>query len=178
MLNNYLFTSVRLGFRNWIDADIKKMHHINSDKEVMAFFPSILTLNQTSNFVERMQTSFKENKYCYFAVELLDTKEFIGFIGFTNQTFKSDYTPFVDIGWRLKKSTWNKGFATEGAKACLDYGFNTLNFKTVFAIAPKLNVKSHLIMKKIGMKKYTTFLHPNIKDGNPLKECVLYEVSN
>ena len=177
-MNNYLFTSTRLGFRNWIDADIEKMHQINSDKEVMEFFSNTPTLEQTTNFVKRMQTSFEENGYCYFAVEITETEELIGFIGFSNQTFESEYTPFIDIGWRLKRVTWNKGFATEGAKACLNYGFDNLNLKTIFAIAPKLNEKSQQIMKKIGMKEYTTFFHPNIKDGHPLKECILCEVSN
>lgn len=176
MMNNYLFTSKRLGFRNWIETDIAEMHQINSDEKVMEFFPSQPTLEQTNEFIKRMQTSFEAFGYCYFAVEIIETNEFIGFIGFSNQTFKSDFTPFVDIGWRLKKTAWNKGFATEGAKACLNYGFENLKFSTVFAIAPKLNGKSQHVMKKIGMKQYTEFNHPNIKDGHPLKECVLFKI--
>lgn len=55
----YIFTSERLGFRNWHLGDIDKMHEINSDKKVMEFFPGIPTKEQTAEFVERMRKQLK-----------------------------------------------------------------------------------------------------------------------
>ncbi|RZK12370.1 MAG: N-acetyltransferase, partial [Flavobacterium sp.] len=119
---NYLFTSERLGFRNWIEDDIPKMAEINSDPNVMEFFPSLQSAEQTDLFIRRMQQQFEEKSYCYFAVDVLDTDTFIGFIGLSDKDFESDFTPSVDIGWRLSEKQWKKGYATEGALACLKYG--------------------------------------------------------
>lgn len=170
----YLFTSDRLGFRNWREDDIQEMIDINSDAEVMAFFPSIQDEQQTIAFIKRMQNQFHERGYCYYAVDRLDKEVFIGFIGLSWQTYQADFTPCVDIGWRLKKTEWNQGFATEGAKRCLDYAFKELEIKTVFAIAPKVNVKSIRIMEGIGMTKVSEFQHPYLQDDERLRDCVLY----
>lgn len=171
----YIFTSARLGFRNWHFADIDKMHEINSDEKVMEFFPGIPTKEQTAEFVERMKKQFEDKKFCYFAVDKLHDSEFIGFIGLSEQTYEADFTPCVDIGWRIKRSEWNNGFATEGAKKCLEYALNDLHLKNVYSVAPKVNTKSEHIMAKIGMKKQYEFEHTLLVNNNRLKTCVLYK---
>lgn len=170
----YLFTSERLGFRNWETADIDEMVQINTDEKVMEFFPGLSTRAQTMEFVERMKTQFIHNGFCYFAVDILENCEFIGFIGLSEQNYVADFTPCVDIGWRLKRSAWNRGFATEGAKKCLEFALNDLKLKTIYAIAPKINVKSIHIMAKIGLKQQYEFEHPLLKNDDRLKTCVLY----
>jgi RimJ/RimL family protein N-acetyltransferase len=174
--NNYLFTSDRLGFRNWNLDDVEKMHEINSDKKVMEFFPNIPTKEQTVSFIQRMQKQFEEKGFCYFAVDKLEDNEFIGFIGLSEQTYLADFTPCVDIGWRIKSSEWNKGFATEGAKRCLDYAFDHLQLKEIYSIAPKINIRSEHIMIKIGMKKEYEFEHPLLTENEKLRTCVLYKI--
>ncbi|MBK8672009.1 MAG: GNAT family N-acetyltransferase [Bacteroidetes bacterium] len=149
---DYLFKSQRLGFRNWESADIDELHKINSDKKVMEFFPRVSTRKQTIEFIEKMKSQFSEKGFCYYAVDKLDDKNFIGFIGLSEQTFIADFTPCVDIGWRIKYSEWNKGFATEGAIKCLQYAFEVLKIEEIFSIAPKINLKSTHIMAKIGLK--------------------------
>lgn len=171
----YLFRSERLGFRNWNLTDIDKMYAINADEKVMAFFPSRLTKEQTTAFVLRMQKQFEEKGFCYFAVDKLADHHFIGFIGLSAQTFTADFTPCVDIGWRIKRSEWNKGFATEGAKRCIDYALNSLKLESVYAFAPKINIKSEHIMKKIGLKKQYEFEHSLLANDDQLKFCVLYK---
>jgi RimJ/RimL family protein N-acetyltransferase len=175
---NYLFKSARLGFRNWEDADIVVMAAISGDEEVMEFFPGTQTPAYTADFIRRMQLEFAANGYCYFAVDRLDTATFIGFIGIHEQTFESDFTPCVDIGWRLKKEVWNSGFASEGAIRCLEYAFRELGIKKIYSITPKVNVKSERIMQKIGMTKVKDFIFPLLKDDERLKECVLYKIDN
>lgn len=176
--NKYLFTSQRLGFRNWEFEDIEKMFQINSDEKVMEFFPDVSTKEQTTKFVERMQNQYKEKGFCYFAVEKLEDKEFIGFIGLSEPAYQAAFTPCVDIGWRIKHSEWNKGYATEGAKRCLDFAFSNLNLKTIYSIAPKVNVKSEHIMTKIGMQKRYEFEHPLLTAHPRLKTCVLYKIES
>ena len=171
----YLFTSDRLGFRNWTTTDIDKMHKINSDEKVMEFFPGIPTKEQTTEFVKRMISQLDDKGFCYFAVDKLDDNEFIGFIGLSEQTYEADFTPCVDIGWRIKSSEWNKGFASEGAKKCLDYALNELKLENVYSIAPKINIKSEHIMTKIGLKKQYEFEHSLLTNNDRLKTCVLYK---
>jgi len=90
---NYLFTSARLGFRNWHISDTDAMAEINADPEVMAFFPGIKSKAETARFIERMQAQFAEKGFCYFAVDRLDRQQFIGFIGISEQRFAADFTP-------------------------------------------------------------------------------------
>ena len=148
----------------------------NSDENVMEFFPSIPTKEQTTEFIKRMKKQFEDNGFCYFAVDKLEGNEFIGFIGLSKQTYDAAFTPCIDIGWRIKSNEWNKGFATEGAKKCLDYAFNDLKIEKIYSIAPKANIKSEYIMAKIGLKKQYEFEHPLLINNDQLKTCVLYKI--
>lgn len=170
----YLFTSSRLGFRKWLSSDLEQMSVINNNQEVMEFFPFLPSRKQTEEFIRRMQNQFLNNGFCYFPVELLSTGEFIGFIGLSEQKYESDFTPCIDIGWRIAKRFWGQGLATEGAKKCLDYARDQLDLKLVYATAPKVNTKSIAIMKKIGMRYAQDFLHPNLSEHPKLSKCVLY----
>ena len=175
-MDNYIFTSDRLGFRNWAEKDKSKMGMINSDAKVMEYFPAIPTQKQTVEFIDRMKAQFSKNGFCYFAVDKLENNEFIGFIGIAEQTFESDFTPCVDIGWRLARAEWGKGFATEGAKKCLEFAFNEIGLKNIKSICPAINDKSEKVMRKIGMKKTASFKHPLLSEFKELERCVLYEI--
>ena len=174
----YRFTSARLGFRNWIDDDIDMMTTINSDQEVMQYFPSIQSKINTVEFIKRMQYQYNEKGFCYFAVDRLDTKELIGFIGLSEPSFESSFTPCIDIGWRLHKNQWHQGFAREGAARCIEFAWNELHLKTLYAFAPKINIPSENVMIHIGMKKISEFQHPLLLDYPNLKDCVVYKINN
>lgn len=176
MKPQYLFTSARLGFREWQDDDIEPFAAINVDPEVMEFFPALQQLPHTMGFIQRMQAQYKDKGYCYYAVDTLEDGVFIGFIGISEQIFESDFTPCNDIGWRLKKAAWNKGYATEGAKRCLTYAFEDLKMDKISSIAPLANQRSWSVMEKIGMTRITEFLHPLLADDKRLERCVLYEM--
>ena len=173
-MKKYLFKSERLGFRNWVSGDLDALAAINADKEVMEFFPTTRNIQETWVFIERMQKQFGEKGFCYFAVDILDTGFLIGFIGLSEQNYEADFTPCIDIGWRLAKSAWNKGYATEGAKKCLEFAFENLQLDTLYSIAPIVNTKSELVMKKIGMHEVKTFDHPQLLDNERLRKCKLY----
>lgn len=177
MQTNYLFQSKRLGFRNWTMQDLDQLTELNSNQLVMKHFPTILNREQTSSFIEKMQSQFEKKGFCYFTVERLDNQNFIGFIGLSEQTFKADFTPCIDIGWRLASNEWNQGFATEGAKRCLAYGFESLNLSTIKSICPVVNTASEKVMKKIGMQKVLNFQHPLLSAYPNLQTCVLYEIN-
>lgn len=177
-MRNYLFTSNRLGFRNWKKSDINILQEINSNEDVMRYFPTPLKKEQTLEFIQRMQKQFNDKGLCYFAVEIKETREFIGFIGLSEQTYTADFNPSIDIGWRLHPNFWGKGFATEGAKRCLEYGFSQLKLKEIVSVAPLINIPSILVMEKINMKKVKEFKHPLLNSFPKIEPCVLYSINN
>ncbi len=174
---NYLFTSDRLGFRDWATADIPLMAAINADPVAMQYFPRTQTMEDTIAFVSRMQTQLKEKGYCYYAVDALVDNTFIGFIGISWQSFTSPCTPAIDVGWRLSPLHWGKGYATEGALRCLAYGFEQLQIPRLIAIAPAVNVPSIRVMQKAGMHFCGHFDHPMLQGDERLEDCVWYEMS-
>ena len=176
MSSGYLFTSQRLGFRGWQTDDIGQMAAINADPQVMEFFPSVKTREETRDFIERMQVQLAAKGYCYYAVIELATGELIGFTGISDQTFDAPFTPCTDIGWRLGAKYWYKGYATEAAKRCLQYAADELGMTRINAVAPIVNTRSIQVMKKIGMKKVSYFAHPLLVDDERLRQCVLYEI--
>jgi RimJ/RimL family protein N-acetyltransferase len=175
--NRYIFNSQRLGFRAWCDTDLNAMVAISGDEEVMTFFPNTQDRTYTKDFIERMQQEYLQRGYCYFAVELLESGEFIGFLGLHLQEFESDFTPCTDIGWRFKKEVWNRGLAREGAKRCLEYGFENLGLPKIYSITPKINLKSERIMQKAGMQKEKDFEFILLRENESLRNCVLYSIS-
>ena len=172
----YIFTSQRLGFRDWVDQDIEPFAKLCADPEVMEFFPSTLTLDETVALVRRIQAKIQKEKYGYFAVDRLEDGVFIGFIGITSQTYESPITPCIDIGWRLDKAFWGKGYATEGAKRCLEFAFDDMQIEEIRSVASVVNVKSINVMKKIGMKELQRFIHPALKGDARLEACVCYSI--
>ena len=174
----YIFKSKRLGFRNWRDNDLKVLLEINSDSEVMEYFPSTLNENETADLLKRLIKHYNKKGYTYYATEILESGELIGFIGLAYQTYKTEFSPGTDIGWRLKKSAWGKGFATEGAKKCLEYAFNELKINTIFSICTINNRKSENVMKKIGMTKKGEFTHPELIDYPEYEKNIWYEIKN
>ena len=177
MKKEYLFTSKRLGFRNWTKDDLPEFAKLNADIEVMEHFPKPLTENETLEFIHCLQIHYLRNGFNYFATEILETGEFIGFIGLAVQDYPSDFTPAVDIGWRLKKSAWGKGFAREGANKCLDFAFNDLNLDRVIAVCTEKNTRSENVMKKTGMEKIGKFKHPGLKEYPEYEKCICYRIN-
>ena len=174
-MRDYIIKTERLGLRNWIESDLKPFSEMCGDEIVMKHFPKTLSKDETKGFIERLQTHFSKYGYTYFAMDLLASEEFIGFTGLANQTWESEFTPCVDIGWRLKRSAWGKGYATEAAKACLDAGFEKFGLEEIIAFATDTNMSSVNVMKKIGMQFIGTVQHPSILGDARFKHCVVYQ---
>lgn len=174
--DKYIFKSERLGFRNWSNEDLSEFAKLNSDKEVMEHFPETLSKNEVRDLINKLKNHFSENGFTYYAAEVLETKEFIGMIGLAFQEYKTKFTPAIDIGWRLKRQAWGKGYATEGAKKCLEYGFSELAIKKIISVCTINNKKSENVMKKIGMTKIGQFNHPELIKHPEYERHFCYEI--
>ena len=176
--DKYIFISDRLGFRNWTSEDLTEFANINASPEVMEFFPKPLTQTETAEFIDRLQNHYEKNGYNYFATEIIETGELIGFIGLAYQEYETEFNPATDIGWRLKRTAWGKGYATEGAKRCLEFAFKDLKLDRVISTCTVNNIKSENVMKKIGMKKKGEFNHPRLSEFPDFEKCIWYEIEN
>ncbi len=171
------FESERLIFRDWKDEDLSDFRKMNADPDVMEFFFKPLSTDETDVFVLRIMDELREEGYGLYAVEVKETGGFIGFIGFHKATLHLGLDPMIEIGWRLKKEAWGHGYATEGAKRCLAYGFEKLGFTDVYSFTSVVNIRSERVMQKVGMFKVQVFDHPRIEDGHVLRPHVLYHVT-
>ncbi|MFK8161584.1 MAG: GNAT family N-acetyltransferase [Lewinella sp.] len=171
-----MITTPRLLLRPWNKTDLSAMAAVSGDERVMQYFPGIQDEAYVEAFIQRQQLQQKERGHCFFAAELRETKEVIGFIGLAYMPLETDFSPCVEIGWRLHPDTWGKGLAPEGAKACIEFGFNELDLAEIYAYTPLANLPSRRVMEKIGMDPFTVFKHPALKEHPEIEECVVYRV--
>ena len=169
----------RLILRLWQSSDVDGMAAIDQDPKVCQYLPAIGTRATTEAGVQQILNHYKEHGFCLYAVELKENNEFIGFLGLSTPSFEAHFTPAVEIGWRLASRHWNKGYATEGAKAVLKYGFLTLNLNEIVSFTVVNNRASRRIMEKIGLHHNPDddFNHPRLAADSPLRRHVLYRLS-
>jgi len=177
---NKIIETDRLILRTWTDSDLQPMFAINQDPKVMEYFPGLQDLETTKNFIAKVNNHFEKHGYSLYACVRKDSNEFIGFIGLLIADFEAHFTPATEIGWRLSSKHWGQGFATEGAKAVLDYAFRELKIPEIVSFTAEGNAKSIKVMQKIGLRHNANddFDHPKLDDTSPLKRHVLYRLSN
>jgi ribosomal-protein-alanine N-acetyltransferase len=170
--------SERLLLRRWRDSDRLPFRQLNADPRVMEFFPEPLTTETSDALFDRAQEHFDRHGFGPFAIELIETGAFIGFIGLSIPAFDAHFMPAVEIGWRLAFEHWGKGLATEGARAALAFGFNDLGLDQVVSFTVPANLRSRRVMERIGMTHDPAddFDHPNLPEGHPLRRHVLYRI--
>ena len=176
MNSPYLFQSQRLGFRTWLPTDLAAFSAMNADEETMAFFQHPLSKKESQGLMDRMTKLYNDRAHCYFAVEIVDNREFLGMIGLGTKSFKAAFTPCVDIGWRIRKKYWNQGYSTEGATRCLVFA-KELGIKEVYSLASAKNLASIRVMQKIGMNYEYDFEHPDLVEYPRLQPCSLYKIN-
>lgn len=177
MSSDIFIETGRLYLRQWQPGDKDPYIAINQDKEVMSYFPTVLSAEQSCEHIGRISDHINRFGYGLFAVERKEDHAFIGFTGFSHPTFKAGFTPCIEIGWRLVKQHWNNGYATEAAKACLAFGFETLSLKDIYSFTSVHNARSVRVMNKIGMHTIGLFDHPNLEEGHWLQKHVLHKIS-
>lgn len=168
----------RLKLRQWLDKDFPVFAAMNADPGVMQFYPALLTNKQSNAMAEKLRSLIAQKGWGFWAVELLADQQFIGFVGLHEPTYDLPVTPCVEIGWRLAKEYWGRGYATEAGKASLTVAFGRLHLSRVYSFASIGNHKSRAVMERLGMiNTGRNFEHPVIPEGHPLREHVLYEIT-
>jgi RimJ/RimL family protein N-acetyltransferase len=168
----------RLRLRQWIESDREPFARLNTDPQVMEFFPSILYRAASDEMFDRIQKSIIDRGWGLWAVESKQDKQFIGFVGLHIPTADLPFSPCVEVGWRLAFEYWGKGYATEAAQAALKVGFDRLNLPEIVSFTAINNHRSSAVMERLGMiRESETFEHPNLTAGHRLREHCLYRLS-
>ncbi len=163
----------------------------------MEHFPSVMTRDETLASLARIQAHFDAHGYGVWVVSLApkdghDEQErhdeqkrhddFLGFVGIYHPTFTAHFTspdrPCLEIAWRLTPSVWGHGYATEGARLCLDHAFRALGVDEVVSLTVPKNTRSTAVMQRLGMQRdpRDDFDHPRLPEGHPLRRHVLYRL--
>jgi RimJ/RimL family protein N-acetyltransferase len=174
----------RLILRRWRDEDAAPFAAMNADPEVMEHFPATMTRTESDAFIRRIEDRFNAHEFGLWALEVVATGEFIGFTGLAEVRFeappfaRSDGPP-VEVGWRLARSAWGYGYATEAARVTLGYAFGEGGLAEIVSFTSVTNVRSLAVMRRIGMTydPADDFDNPNVPAGSPLRPHVLWRIS-
>lgn len=174
-----IIETARLILRTWEKEDAEAYFQINQDPKVIEFLRGPLSMDQVNEFIPAVNKHHEKHGYTLWAVELKQTGELMGFIGLNYIDWESHFTPAVEIAWRLGSQYWGKGYATEGAKASLEYGFKKCHLKEIVSFTAPVNVRSSRVMEKIGLKRDMKgdFAHPKLLASHPLSQQILYRLT-
>jgi len=167
----------RLLMRQWRDEDLFDFWLLNSDPEVMQYLPVIPSEEDSNVLANKIINLLEENGWGFWAVETISDNSFIGFVGLNKPKYELPVNPCIEVGWRLARNYWGKGYATEAGKASLEFAFNNLNVNEIYSFTSVANKRSEAVMGRLNMvNTNSNFNHPTIPDNSPYKEHVLYKI--
>jgi len=167
----------RLLLRPWMDGDREPFAALNADPEVMRYFPALQTRESSDRSIDAWNAEHAERGWSNWAVALRDGGEFIGFIGLSVPKRALPFMPCVELGYRLARRHWGRGYATEGGREALRFGFETLGLAEIVSFNAKLNLPSQAVMRRLGLSDAgEDFDHPALSPGHPLQRHCLYRL--
>lgn len=174
-----IIESERLILRTWQDTDADVYYRINQDPKVIEFLRGTLTMQEVRDFMVAQNKQFTDKEYTLWAAEEKASGNLMGFVGLNYTDWGVLFTPAVEIGWRLGSEYWDKGYATEGARAVLKFGFDTICLQEIVSFTVPANVRSIRVMEKIGMHRDLKgdFLHPKLPLDHKLSKHILYRIN-
>jgi RimJ/RimL family protein N-acetyltransferase len=167
----------RLKLRQWQAADYAPFAAMSADPIVMEYFPAVLTTDQSNAMADTIQAKIADQNWGMWAVEILETGAFAGFVGLNRPGYPLPFAPCIEVGWRLDKAFWGNGYATEAGDAAVEFGFN-LRLDEIVSFTAVPNVRSQAVMQRLGMTNTgQNFEHPMVPEGDRLREHVLYKIT-
>jgi [ribosomal protein S5]-alanine N-acetyltransferase len=148
---NEIAATARLRLREFRRDDLDELAAMFGDPEQMRFYPRPRSHDETSDWLARNEASYTEHGYGFWRIEELETSLFLGYCGI--RPLELDGRPATEIGWHTKKTSWNRGIATEAAKAVRDLAFTRHSRSELVALVPPAHVASRRVAEKIGMRE-------------------------
>ena len=170
----------RLLLRRWRATDLDPFAALNADPSVMEHLPAPLDRAATAALIRRIEGHFDVHGFGLWAVELKRDASLAGFVGLSVVEFEVAFAPAVEVGWRLARSAWGHGYATEAARAALDFGFEAERMDEIVSFTVPANLKSRAVMERVGLERDSggDFDHPGLPEGHRLRRHVLYRIDH
>ena len=168
----------RLILREVLPTDIEGFFELDADPEVHRYLGNkpLKDKAQVVDVINFIRQQYVDNGIGRWAMIEKETNNFIGWTGLKLEKVKTNnHVNYYDLGYRLIRKYWGKGFATESAIPCLQYGFDKLDIKEVYAAADCENIGSNNILKKVGLNFVETFDHDGIKHNWYKMDTAAYE---
>jgi RimJ/RimL family protein N-acetyltransferase len=168
----------RLMLRGWRHADRGPFAELNADPQVAEFLGGPLDRDGSDALVDRILVRWDSDGHGLWAVERVEDGRFLGFVGLAAPSFDAVFSPCAEVGWRLAREAWGRGYATEAARAALRFGFVELDLNEIVSFTTVANVRSRAVMERLGMTRdpVDDFDHPSFPDGHPIRPHVLYRL--
>jgi RimJ/RimL family protein N-acetyltransferase len=174
-----VLTTDRLLLRGWRDSDRAPFAALNADPEVTRYLGAGGRDRAAS---DALVLAFIEHwsawHFGLWAVERAEDGAFLGFTGLARPTFEASFTPAVEVGWRFARHAWGRGYATEGARAAVEFGFGVVGLEEIVSFTVPANDRSRRVMERLGMthNELDDFDHPRLAEGDQLRRHVLYRL--
>ncbi|MCB8819045.1 GNAT family N-acetyltransferase [Microvirga rosea] len=171
--------SERLILRRWRREDFAPYAAMCADPDVMRYFPSLRTAEESTVEARSHDASFDAEGFGLWALEIPGEARFIGYTGLRRILRPMPFTPSIEIGWRLGSAWWGNGYATEAARTALRDFFDRTEHPEIVSFTSRPNTPSRRVMERLGMVRDLDgdFDHPALAEGHPLRPHVLYRLS-
>ena len=167
----------RLVLRQWREEDLEPFAAMSRDEEVMRWLGGVLTRERARAYMDRAHDAFARLGMGRYAIERRSDGVFLGACGLMPSFEGLPVPPFIDMGWRLSRQAWGRGYATEAAAAVLQDGFTRLDLPEIDAITAAVNRRSRAVMERLGMTydaELSGFAGPGHAEDDPMRPTVLY----
>lgn len=167
----------RLVLRPWLPRDREPFAEMNADPAVMDF-PGPLTRAESDADIAYFMERWRADGFSWAAVERRDDGAFVGMVGLARCEMAVPFCPCVEIGWRLPRQAWGKGYASEAARGWLGHGLEALGLPEILAFTDVNHVRSQAVMRRIGMRPDPArdFDYPDLPEGHPLRPHVVFAI--
>lgn len=169
-------TTDRLLLRRWQESDREPFAELSGDPQTMLYFPQVYDRQASDALIDRAEANFDVFGYGLWALELRETRQFIGFTGLAPMPDDVPGAGGVEVGWRLARRAWHHGYATEAAHAALRVAFDGVGLAEIWSMTAVANEPSQAVMRRIGMTLFARFEHPRIEPGSPIRPHVAYRL--
>lgn len=172
-----ILTTSRLRLRPWRESDLAPFAAMNADDRVMEHFLRPLDRAESDALAARANAHLATKGWGLWAVEVAGDGRFIGFAGLAEPSWQAHFTPCIEVGWRLSRGAWGKGYATEAGQAAIRHGFEVAGLAGIVSFTSLVNTRSIAVMERLGMRRDGEFDHPAIAEGHRLRRHVLYRIA-
>jgi RimJ/RimL family protein N-acetyltransferase len=149
VVEGLILETPRLFLRKFITQDADALEALLSDPLVMEYYPAPLARRGVEAWIERNIGRYHRDGHGLWAMVLRDSNQLIGDCGCTIQEVEGKNE--IEVGYHVRRDLWGRGYATEAARACMEYGFGKLGAKRVISMIRPPNIASRRVAEKNGM---------------------------